>query len=910
MWLATLSCAAAAQAQPTTSPAALPAFDFRRAAAVAEWGELHDVVRLEATAEGMAVHLAGDDPYFSGPPRDYPPGVPLRMTIRLRPSAGGSLQVFYSGQGQATSEERSVRVPVRRGAWQERAVFLPPLGPGFRLRLDPPGSRGACLIDWIRFEPKLDVAAPDWPKPAIPSPTADAPAVRSGPLTLRQHPGQLGGFTVQVGDRLVAAGHDRPMIGYLDPARTVRWLDVANLAKVATKLDPATKTLAVEAQFQDPGGARWRLAQSFRPDADGVIAVTASCSADAPRAVVFLPLVLVLPGHGSFGTLKGQGLFAGIEALENEPSSSTADLDEKAGALRKVPDSARITFPLMAVQAHGDYVGLIWDPAPEVAALFDSPDRTFGGAGHVLGLIAPGANGANRRNGELFPVEPLELTPGRAVEARAQIVGGRGESVLPAVRQYVAIKGLPPRPPVPSLQDYIRLAAAGWLDSPIRSGHRFRHAVGGSFPPQPAADVAWMMHQLATLCEDESLARRLRQEASAAAAEVPPEQRLHAAVGHVRYPLAPLVLSKDFSESFDQMMTNLDQARGLAQALSRRFEPDGSVRYRAPAGEVDYGRTHFADEASGLTAEPVARLLEAAVFAGDRMLAEEGLRLLRILNRRFPPGVPRGAQTWEIPLHTPDILGAAYLVKAFALGYELTGERELLEAAREWAWSGVPFVYLIHPTDAQGPGAVGPLATIPVLGATNWSAPNWIGLPVQWCGLVYADALFDLARHHPAGPWKALAEGIAASGIAQTYPIEHPHHGLLPDSFNLGEQARNPADINPGTLQPLALRLLAGEGGMAYSFRALRNSGLWIHAAGSVEVGEDRAGLASFTIRPWSRHSYAVVHGLRPGARVSVSDGYCSSGMEAMKRLLPDRGTLVLELQGHRQMVVHVRAAG
>ena len=99
---------------------------------------------------------------------------------------------------------------------------------------------------------------------------------------------------------------------------------------------------------------------------------------DAPREVVFLPLFLMLPGHGSFGSLKGQGLFAGVEYLENEPSSSTADLNEKAGANRRVPDSARITFPLMAIQAHDRYVGLIWDRAPELAALFDSPDRIFG----------------------------------------------------------------------------------------------------------------------------------------------------------------------------------------------------------------------------------------------------------------------------------------------------------------------------------------------------------------------------------------------------------------------------------------------------------------------------------------------------------------------------------------------------
>ena len=105
---------------------------------------------------------------------------------------------------------------------------------------------------------------------------------------------------------------------------------------------------------------------------------------------------------------------------------------------------------------------------------------------------------------------------------------------------------------------------------------------------------------------------------------------------------------------------SLDRARGLGKSQAHRFEPDGSIRYRVAAGATDYGRTHFCDEASGRTGEPVFRLLEAGVYAGDLTMVEEGLRLLRIMHRRFEHGVPRGAQTWEIPLHTPDILGSAY----------------------------------------------------------------------------------------------------------------------------------------------------------------------------------------------------------------------------------------------------------
>ncbi len=920
-----------ADADPEPTQAAdspFPSFDFRQACEVAGWGEMHDVSRVEATDQGMAIQIHGPDPYIYGPTRDYPAGMPLLMNICLKSAEGGMFQAFFFGSGQTSSEQHSIRFAVRRGDWQELSVPLPAFGPRFRLRLDPPGQRGLCVIASIRFLPRLTIAAPDWPKPTLREAVPGMLTIQSGQLTLMHHPHQWGGFLVIVAGRQVATGHDRPLIGYLEPASTrsptspsVRWLDLAPAATVTTAVDPATRSLSVEAQLRDPDGGQWRLRLVFRPMSTTAIEVHTECLVDAPRDAVFLPLLLLLPGHGSFGPLKGQALFAGVEYLENEPSSSTADLTGP-GANRRVPASAKVTFPLMAVQAHGHYVGLTWDRSPELCALFDSPDRLFGTGGHVLGLLAPGSEESSRIDGELFPIRPLKLAGGQPLKATATIIGGPAASLVPAVMKYVELVGVPPRPMTPNLADYLRLAATAWLDSPIRSGHRFRHAVGGSFDAHPAADAAWMMDQLAVLATDATLAGRLRTEAAAAAAEVPAGQSLHAAVSHVRYPIAPLVLGtaqkvsdpSSSSAAAGPVVASLDQADALCRALAQRFEPDGSIRYRAARGATDYGRTHFSDEASGLTAEPVFRLLEAAVFAGDRTMVDKGLRLLRTLHRRFEHGVPRGAQTWEIPLHTPDILASAYLVKAFALGHELTGDPVLLEAARYWAWTGVPFIYLVNPTAESGPSAVGPYATIPVLGATNWIAPNWIGLPVQWCGLVYADSLTQLARLDPGGPWRSLAEGITAAGILQSYPLDHPHHGLLPDSFNLSAQSRNPPDINPGTLQPLAVRLLAGGhlASVPYDFHALRCSGLWVHTPGRVEVVHDRTDSASITVQPWSpRPSFLVIHGLhsRPGMNASPVvrlDGQ-PIALALPHRYLPVRGTLILEIQGGKAVAVEVK---
>src|SRR5207253_5582314 len=130
---------------------------------------------------------------------------------------------------------------------------------------------------------------------------------------------------------------------------------------------------------------------------------------------------------------------------------------------------------------------------------------------------------------------------------------------------------------------------------------------------------------------------------------------------------------------------------------------------------VDYGQTHWAPDANGLTADVVATLLEAAVFSGDCSLISDGLRYLKAMDK-FRNTVPRGAQTWEIPLHTPDILASAHLVRAYTLGYELTGDQDFLEQARYWAWTGVPFVYLVDPAGKP----IGLYGTIAVFGANQW----------------------------------------------------------------------------------------------------------------------------------------------------------------------------------------------
>ena len=175
-----------AAALPAAAAAAeLPAFDFKRPGSAADWLPTHDVAAVEATPDGLAITLTGDDPYITGPARDYPADLPLRMTLVVKPAADGMMQVFHFRKH--AREEESVGFPVRAGVWNTVRVMLPALGPGVRLRIDPPGRAGTALIEKIEFEPAASLPAPDWPGHAI-FDTAGAARLQSGPLAVAVAP--------------------------------------------------------------------------------------------------------------------------------------------------------------------------------------------------------------------------------------------------------------------------------------------------------------------------------------------------------------------------------------------------------------------------------------------------------------------------------------------------------------------------------------------------------------------------------------------------------------------------------------------------------------------------------------------------------------------------------------------------
>lgn len=241
---------------------------------------------------------------------------------------------------------------------------------------------------------------------------------------------------------------------------------------------------------------------------------------------------------------------------------------------------------------------------------------------------------------------------------------------------------------------------------------------------------------------------------------------------------------------------------GQAKAIQKSQRPDGSFGYNGK-----YLKGHWSDTASGHTANSLYILGRHWRFTGDQDSLQALLKGCDFLNTLK---APRGAQVWELSLHTPDIMGASRATMANTFAFEATKDKKYLDAARRWAVSGLPFVYL---WDLDLPKTEEFIscryATIAVFGATNWKAPNWMGRPVQWCGLDYAYALLLLAPHDQSLDWRKIAEGIVISGEQQQYR-EGISVGLLPDSIDMLTQVRNSYDINPSALH-LLHRMARGQ---------------------------------------------------------------------------------------------------
>lgn len=450
------------------------------------------------------------------------------------------------------------------------------------------------------------------------------------------------------------------------------------------------------------------------------------------------------------------GILAGVEYLgsgegEGQGDRSSSKLDcITEERFRHQPDSLKVAYPYMMQKTERGTVAVVWENLKQVSPIYAAPNF------YEESEVCPDYRMAfTTRNGTISLI--LRLT-NESVE----------DSVLWGV---AALGGLPPLPTLPrSREQSDALYLHALTQGPLRGPTGWGHCIGSSWAQSPAADHASTIWRLS----GEKISF--------------PNCPTGYTLGGAHLRNESIFFVTGHADAWLKMQTT------RVRELIASQKPDGSYTF-----DGVYGTGHFENTALGICALPAMNLLEYAYQTGDAASLAAGLKTLDYM-KRFD--VPRGAQCWEIPLHSPDQLASAYAVKAYVRGYELTGRDEYLAEARRWAITGIPFTYLWNDPDCP----IMRYGTTPVFGATFWTRPMWVGLPVQWVGGVYASALVHLAPYDKSFDWTKLARGILITAEQMIYP-DGPSAGTLPDSFTLSTQRRNPADINPCAIVSLQRQL-------------------------------------------------------------------------------------------------------
>ncbi|MGN0852993.1 MAG: hypothetical protein ACI4Q3_06415 [Kiritimatiellia bacterium] len=852
-----------------------------------QWHAEHHVARAAVTAEGLSFDVVGDDPWLEGPTLVFPE-IPasarrVRLTMTCAPTAApDSWQLFHTFRRPVFNEADSVRLhPEGRPPYTRFRAELPVesvLAGPCRFRLDPPGGTSHFTVKSLSVEFKTPLWRFRPTPPVLPDiPDATPFALAGAGWKLLHAPGRIGAFRYLSRGKTVESNPAESFV-YLDRKGTVRTLDWSAAKVEMQPPTPARRVLATRAEISDVEGRRWRLCREFRAgngDRDLVISTRvqvrdATGEKTVPAPLLHLPYLTLFVDRASGGR-KRQALLAGVEYLDDEPSSNEKEI-RTAEHDRRIPDAYRLSAPLAILTDAKNWLAFNWradaagglDLAPEQSGpwpfspVFDSPDRLFGSGGHLLAFWAPAVGRARRESQlDIYAAEPF--TQGvHAVVLRT----GAGASVADALQAVVPARPAAlPAPDAIDLVDALKLLARGWLDSGIRQGVRVRHAVGEPFGWSRSGDAPVLMQYLAAALArrapaESNLVSRLRETAADMLRGLSPQTISGTGVSHIRFP-APVLVAGDVRQWLD------DQDRALRRmnvALA-----SGKRLWQAPAGQADLGETLGADHCNGFTSMLLLPLLQAASWSGDEAEIAKALAIVDKVTERYHGTVPRGAQPWEMPLHTPDIMASANLTRAYALAYQLKPESRYLDEARHWAYTGLSMVYLLSPPFAFDAGVkpVGRYATCAVMGATQWIAPNWIGRPVQWCGLVYASGLWNLARLEPdqtadgaAAFWTRLATGITASGVRQTHPEEDAQWvGLLPDSWNLATQSRYAVPINPGTVQENVAELT----GLPYYSRLAFADGSCLHVPGALSRLQLENGRRICEIEGWPESPFQIV---------------------------------------------------
>jgi hypothetical protein len=326
---------------------------------------------------------------------------------------------------------------------------------------------------------------------------------------------------------------------------------------------------------------------------------------------------------------KTMALFPGLEFLEGDEVSSSDRDAQGPLADRRRPDRSMITVPLMAFEAEGALVALLWQGPAQ--PFFEARER-------------------NRMS-----IEP---------EDRAVLLVEPGATIYDAVPRWVSIFGLPEPEPWPrTLEEELALCKAGFRSVGAPRG-KHRHAAGQDWPAEWTPGFGVLRHLLGEKVDwfDYS-------------------DLLSTVNCHILRWEAPF-----YAGEREVVGKLLERMKMLTDMRKRQ---DGEWGFH-PMSEEQRRLGAAGDSVLGTSAEKAYSVAKAARMTGDAELRSIALDVLGRLRRHR---VPRGGQSWECPLYEPDLLAAAFAVGAYVEAWKLSGDRAWLAEASRWAKAGLPFIY-------------------------------------------------------------------------------------------------------------------------------------------------------------------------------------------------------------------------
>lgn len=671
-------------------------------------------------------------------------------------------------------------------------------------------------------------------------------------------------------------------------------------------LGPGGCSLEFTRSLDDGTGTRWDCRFSFVLSNDDRVKVVYEAKPDKDGLLVHFQGPTFHVGEGTFGARKDDALFCGLEWLVgDEASSSNLDMHDPDYYVRFVPHPNKITVPLMAFSRSNAALALYWDCLQKWDGAHDRPATVFASPNFIerqdnplMGLFLPSVPGWVSSNALEAVDAPYPFRRQTPLRLEAWIAG-----MTPA-RQSVACLprwfetfGVPEPAPIPrgSYLKELEFSTRAFLESLwVEKERQWWTSKGAGDllntkgrPPH----FAFQLRMAALMTQDADLRQRCNDRAALA-------EKLGG-----------------FSPQWDDLgftwADPVPQLAGLGQSAIRlldSMEPDGSWRFRTRVETsgvfkgMDYsllGPDRAAEV--GTCAHNLYEVLRFARLTGDASFFKAAKKPLAFIEQF---SVPRAAQVWECPVHSPDILAAADAVEAELEAYRCSGDVRYLQEAVRWAWTGLPFVYVWNP-----PGKpVLRYASIAIFGG-SWYGGSWIGQPVQWNGLRYAYALLKLADYDHSFPWRRIAEGLTISALYQQ-DADGPNVALWPDNFSALDWSKCPWLFEPGLISKNIYKLLGRDIEPATTMLGAGNEHLCITPRAQVSQAAWKDGALSFQAQfPEGESGCVVVVGLEKPARVLLNGSSLVQSQAVGWHYQGEHGFLVIRLSGPGRYLLEIPGA-